>query len=97
MERGCLRLLHVPPGKKLTDAQYHVAGAVTFYLLTRSAEAAPSRLVRFLETTQPDAPPEQTFFECWGVSMDEACRAVVSSAHSDSRIRGQGPGVRFNR
>ena len=96
-ERGCLRLLHIPSGEKLSKSQYHVACLLTFFLLTRSAEAAPNRLVRFLEAIQPDAPPEQTFFDCWGISMEEACSAVASSADSESGMRGQGPRVRFNR
>ena len=77
------------PGMKLSGSQNRVACALTYYLLTRSAEAAPKHLVRYLETRQPDAPPEWTFFDCWGISMQEARRAVVSSADSLSGIRGE--------
>ena len=93
-ERGCLRLLHVPPGRKLTPSQYLVACALTYSLLSRSPEAAPGRLIRFLETSQLGGSPERTFEACWGMSMEEACRALVSSADPAPRtgIRASGPG-----
>lgn len=86
-KRGCLRLLHVPPGKKLTRSQYRLARALAYSLLTRSAEAVPQQLVRFLETSRPGMSPERTFQACWGISMEEACRALVSSADSESGVR----------
>jgi hypothetical protein len=92
-ERGCLRLLQIPSGEKLSKSQYRVACALTFYLLTRSGQAAASNLIRFLEATRPDAPPEQTFFDCWAITMKEACRAVASSADSDIGTWGQGSGI----
>jgi len=91
-ERGCLRLLHVPPGKKLTTSQYRIACALTCYLLNRSSEVAPSDLVRFLETRVPGVPPEKAFSASWGISMEDACQAMV--AWSQSGARDQGSGVR---
>jgi len=84
-ERGCLRLLRVPPGKKLSPSQYHVACALTYHLLTRSSETPPSELMRFLETTRSGVPPEQTFSRSWGISMEEACREML--AWSESGVR----------
>ena len=84
-QRGCLQLLRVPPGKSLTRSQYPVACALTYHLLTRSSETPPSELMRFLETTRSGVPPEQTFSESWGISMEEACREMV--AWSESGVR----------
>ncbi len=89
-EKGCLRLLHVPPGRRLTTSQYPVACALTFYLLTRSPGVEPRSLVRFLETSAPGVPPEKAFSASWGTSMEDACREMVAW----SGAGGQGSGVR---
>jgi hypothetical protein len=84
-ERGCLQLLRVPPGKKLSPSQYHVACALTYHLLTRSSCSAPTDLIRFLETTRSGVSPEQTFSQSWGISMEEACREMVAGSESGVR------------
>ncbi len=83
-KRGCLRLLAVPPSEKLSPSEYRVACALTHHLLTRSPESAPSRVVRFLETTEAGANPERTFSTSWGISMEEACEELLASADSPS-------------
>jgi hypothetical protein len=84
-QRGCLQLLRVPPGKKLSSSQYHVACALTYHLLTRTSGSAPTKLTRFLETTRSSVSPEQTFSQSWGISMQEACGEMV--AWSESGVR----------
>jgi hypothetical protein len=79
-EQGCLELLRVPAGRKLTRSQYSVACALTYYLLTRSSGSEPKELLRFLETTEPGVPPEQAFSASWEVSMGDACEAMVEWA-----------------
>jgi hypothetical protein len=93
-ERGCLELLTLPTGKRLSPSQYRVACALTYYLLTRSPETAPTQLVRFLETSQPGVPAKQTFSSCWGMSMEEACGGLLASAGSRQRTRSRGSPVR---
>jgi len=92
-ERGCMQLLTLPTGKRLSQSQYRVACALTYYLLTRSPETAPGQLVRFLETSQPAVPAEQTFSSCWGISMEEACGGLLASADSEPGTRGRGSRV----
>jgi hypothetical protein len=77
--RGCLQLLGVPPGRRLNPSQYRVACALTYWLLSRSPEAPPDALLKFLGATRPGMPPEKAFSESWGVSMEEACEAVTAS------------------
>jgi hypothetical protein len=93
-KRGCLRLLAVPHAKKLSPSEYRLACALTHYLLTRSPESAPSRVVRFLETTETGPSPERTFSICWGISMEEACEGLLASADSPSGAGGRGSGGR---
>ena len=81
-EQGCLQLLRVPPGKKLSPSQYDTAYALTYHLLTRSSSSPPTDLIRFLEATRSGVPPEQTFSESWGLSMEEACRETVARSES---------------
>jgi len=83
-ERACLQLLRVPSGKKLSPSQYDLACALTYHLLTRSS-CGPTDLIRFLETTRSGVPPEQTFSEAWGISMEEACREVFAWSASGVR------------
>lgn len=92
-KRGCLRLLAVPPGKKLTPSEYRVACALTHYLLTRSPESSRTRLLRYLETTQPGPTPERTFSTCWGISMEEACEGLLASTVPPSGVDSRGSGV----
>jgi hypothetical protein len=82
---GCMELLRVPSGNKLNASQYGTACALTYHLLTRSSKADPSKLTRFLESSQPGAPPEQTFSASWGFSMEEACESLA--AWSEQGIR----------
>lgn len=84
-EGGCLQLLRVPPGKKLSPSQYDTACAITYRLLTRSSSSPPTDLIRFLEATRSGVPPEQTFSEGWGLSMEEACRETVAWSESAAR------------
>jgi hypothetical protein len=93
-KRGCLQLLTLPAGEKLSPSQYRVACALTYYLLTRCPETAPTQLVRFLETSQPGVPVPQTFSSCWGISMEEACGGLLSSIDSEPRARDRGAPVR---
>ena len=86
-ERGCLQLLRVPPGKKLSPSQYQVACALTYHLLTRSSCSAPTDLIRFLETTRSGVPPEQTFSQGWGISMEDTCKSLVAWSESGIRVR----------
>jgi hypothetical protein len=84
-EKGCLQLLQVPPGKKLSPSQYHIACALTYHLLTRSSRSSPTDLIRFLEATRTGVPPEQTFSASWGISMEEACEEMVAWSESGAR------------
>jgi hypothetical protein len=93
-ERGCLQLLTLPAGKKLSPSQYRVACALTYYLLTRSPETAPTQLVRFLETSQPGVPATQKFSSCWGISTAEACGGLLASIDWEPGARGRGARVR---
>ena len=95
-ETGCLRLLHVPAGKKLTTSQYHLARALTCYLLTHPSGAAPTDLLRFLETSVAGVPPEKAFSASWGISMEDACQAMVTwSGATDAKgERRKGKGER---
>ena len=93
-ERGCRQLLTLPTGRKLSQSQYRVACALTYSLLTRTPDTAPTQLVRFLETSRPGAPAEQTFSSCWGISMEEACGGLLASADSEPGTPGGGSRVR---
>ena len=79
-ERGCLRLLHIPSGRKLNPSQYRLACALTYYLLSRSQETPPGTLLRFLGASRPGIPAEKAFSESWDTSMEEACEAMIAWA-----------------
>ncbi len=89
-KRRCLQLLRIPPGRRLNPSQYRIACALTYYLLCRSQEAPPGALLRFLEASRPDIPPEKAFAASWGVSMEEACEAMAASAGAGTAERGAG-------
>jgi len=94
-ERGCLQLLTLPAGRRLSQSQYDVACALTYHLLTSSPETGAAQLLRFLQTSLPGVPAEQTFSSCWGISMEEACGALLTWADSEpGRPRGRGSPVR---
>jgi hypothetical protein len=82
--RRCVKLLLLAPGEKLNASQYRLACALTYYLLTRPSTSAPGDLLRFLEDTRPDIPPERTFSATWGISIEEACQATASWAASEN-------------
>ncbi len=86
-ERGCVDLLHVPPGERLSQSQYRTARAVTYYLLTRPSRSTTNDLNRFLESTRPGVPLERIFSESWGVTIEEACEGMAAWARSG--IEGQ--------
>ncbi len=85
--RECRQLLRVPPGRTLSPSQYRTARAITYHLLTRPSMSGTGDLIRFLESSRPDADPEQIFFESWGVPMGEACREMLAWGHSGIRGR----------
>ena len=84
---GCVELLRVPYGKKLSSSQYRTACALTYYLLVRSSQTGSSKLIRFLESTQRGVPAEQTFSSSWGLSMEEACESLLTWSEEAVRDR----------
>ena len=74
---SCERLLAIPPGRSLTRNQYHLACALTYFLLTRSNDSR-DRLLCFLNSTQPGKIQGEAFRTCWGLSMEQACRDLTA-------------------
>ncbi len=75
----CRPLVLLPASRPLNRSQYRIACALTYYLLTNSDQPV-SRLLCYLKESQPDRPNDMFFSSCWGISPEEACRALVSWA-----------------
>ena len=73
---ACLDLMRLQPGTLLDPAQYRLSRDLVRFLLQHSEDAV-QRLHCYLEAARPATSPEQDFFPCWGLSMEEACLAAL--------------------
>jgi len=73
---NCRQVALYPPNKLMSASEYHLACALTYYLIQRDPESI-NRFHSYLSRMNPQEDQQTIFSEEWGISIEEACRNLA--------------------